>query len=135
MCSKIIWTDFPFAVFLLLNIYTLCNVQISGSQRLLTKDDEFKLLNNVGIKWRFYARALGFSDGQIDIISHDYDREGLQEKVRFLSHTWPSVFYSLAPPWSRWSRFWARNLSINWDQVHFHCLIKLSSEGLGWSLR
>ncbi|NXB01299.1 RIPK1 kinase, partial [Cnemophilus loriae] len=39
-------------------------------------------------QWKHCARKLGFSDPEIDEIDHDYERDGLKEKVYQMLHKW-----------------------------------------------
>ncbi|XP_044524144.1 receptor-interacting serine/threonine-protein kinase 1 [Gracilinanus agilis] len=43
---------------------------------------------NLGRNWKKCARSLGFTESQIDEIDHDYDRDGLKEKVFQMLQKW-----------------------------------------------
>ncbi|XP_057411385.1 receptor-interacting serine/threonine-protein kinase 1 [Balaenoptera acutorostrata] len=43
---------------------------------------------NLGKHWKNFARKLGFSQSQIDEIDHDYERDGLKEKVYQMLQKW-----------------------------------------------
>ncbi|XP_007457060.1 PREDICTED: receptor-interacting serine/threonine-protein kinase 1-like, partial [Lipotes vexillifer] len=43
---------------------------------------------NLGKQWKNLARKLGFSQSQIDEIDHDYERDGLKEKVYQMLQKW-----------------------------------------------
>nr|XP_020743257.1 receptor-interacting serine/threonine-protein kinase 1 isoform X1 [Odocoileus virginianus texanus]XP_020743258.1 receptor-interacting serine/threonine-protein kinase 1 isoform X1 [Odocoileus virginianus texanus]XP_020743259.1 receptor-interacting serine/threonine-protein kinase 1 isoform X1 [Odocoileus virginianus texanus]XP_020743260.1 receptor-interacting serine/threonine-protein kinase 1 isoform X1 [Odocoileus virginianus texanus]XP_020743261.1 receptor-interacting serine/threonine-protei len=43
---------------------------------------------NLGKHWKNCARKLGFSESQIDEIDHDYERDGLKEKVYQMLQKW-----------------------------------------------
>ncbi|NWR43141.1 RIPK1 kinase, partial [Regulus satrapa] len=43
---------------------------------------------NLAKQWKHCARKLGFSDPEIDEIDHDYERDGLKEKVYQMLHKW-----------------------------------------------
>uniref|UniRef100_F7FTF3 Receptor-interacting serine/threonine-protein kinase 1 n=1 Tax=Monodelphis domestica TaxID=13616 RepID=F7FTF3_MONDO len=43
---------------------------------------------NLGKNWKKCARRLGFTESQIDEIDHDYDRDGLKEKVFQMLQKW-----------------------------------------------
>ncbi|XP_057554825.1 receptor-interacting serine/threonine-protein kinase 1 isoform X2 [Hippopotamus amphibius kiboko] len=43
---------------------------------------------NLGKHWKKCARKLGFSESQIDEIDHDYERDGLREKVYQMLQKW-----------------------------------------------
>ncbi|XP_027696965.1 receptor-interacting serine/threonine-protein kinase 1 isoform X2 [Vombatus ursinus] len=44
--------------------------------------------DNLGKIWKICARRLGFTESQIDEIDHDYDRDGLKEKVYQMIQKW-----------------------------------------------
>ncbi|OCT76379.1 hypothetical protein XELAEV_18031578mg [Xenopus laevis] len=55
----------------------------------IVKDDHLQLLReNLSKKWKLFARHLGFREPEIDEIDHDYERDGLQEKVHQTLHKW-----------------------------------------------
>ncbi|KAM8966965.1 receptor-interacting serine/threonine-protein kinase 1 [Pelodytes ibericus] len=58
------------------------------STSLLTEKQLQFLRDNVSRKWKLFARKLGFREPEIDEIDHDYDRDGLQEKVHQTLHKW-----------------------------------------------
>lgn len=43
---------------------------------------------NLGRTWKNCARKLGFTESQIDEIDHDYERDGLKEKVYQMLQKW-----------------------------------------------
>lgn len=43
---------------------------------------------NLGRQWKSCARKLGFTESQIDEIDHDYERDGLKEKVYQMLQKW-----------------------------------------------
>lgn len=43
---------------------------------------------NLGRNWKNCARKLGFTESQIDEIDHDYERDGLKEKVYQMLQKW-----------------------------------------------
>ncbi|XP_010621058.1 receptor-interacting serine/threonine-protein kinase 1 isoform X1 [Fukomys damarensis] len=43
---------------------------------------------NLGKQWKNCARKLGFTESQIDEIDHDYERDGLHEKVHQMLQKW-----------------------------------------------
>lgn len=43
---------------------------------------------NMGKQWKNCARKLGFTESQIDEIDHDYERDGLKEKVYQMLQKW-----------------------------------------------
>ncbi|ETE61238.1 Receptor-interacting serine/threonine-protein kinase 1, partial [Ophiophagus hannah] len=43
---------------------------------------------NLAKKWKHCARKLGFSDPELDEIDHDYERDGLKEKVYQMFQRW-----------------------------------------------
>lgn len=43
---------------------------------------------NLGRSWKSCARKLGFTESQIDEIDHDYERDGLKEKVYQMLQKW-----------------------------------------------
>lgn len=53
------------------------------SQRAMTRNDIDLVAVSIGNSWKRMARNMGLSDGNIDAINHDYDRDGLYEKVGF----------------------------------------------------
>nr|UBK05792.1 RIPK1 [Ochotona collaris] len=44
--------------------------------------------DNLGKHWKTCARKLGFTESQIDEIDHDYERDGLKEKVYQMLQKW-----------------------------------------------
>ena len=46
------------------------------------------LRDNIGAKWKQCARRLGLSDVELEEIDHDYDRDGLSEKVYQMLGRW-----------------------------------------------
>ncbi|KAJ7338486.1 hypothetical protein JRQ81_012378 [Phrynocephalus forsythii] len=43
---------------------------------------------NLGKHWKHFARKLGFQDPELDEIDHDYERDGLREKVYQMLQKW-----------------------------------------------
>lgn len=43
---------------------------------------------NLGKNWKICARKLGLTESQIDEIDHDYERDGLKEKVYQMLQKW-----------------------------------------------
>ena len=61
------------------------SLHYTGSQRIITCVDKYKVVNNVrSTYWRHLARHMNLSEVQIDRIDYDYEKHGLYEKVRFL---------------------------------------------------
>ncbi|KAE8597757.1 hypothetical protein XENTR_v10016594 [Xenopus tropicalis] len=55
----------------------------------IVNDNHLQLLReNLSKKWKLFARHLGFREPEIDEIDHDYERDGLQEKVHQTLHKW-----------------------------------------------
>ncbi|OCT74451.1 receptor-interacting serine/threonine-protein kinase 1 [Xenopus laevis] len=55
----------------------------------IVRDNQLQLLReNLSKKWKQFARNLGFREPEIDEIDHDYQRDGLQEKVHQTLHKW-----------------------------------------------
>ena len=48
----------------------------------MTRADMYIVIEKVGKKWKWMAREM-ISDGQIESIDYDYEKDGLNEKVRF----------------------------------------------------
>ncbi|XP_053570643.1 receptor-interacting serine/threonine-protein kinase 1 isoform X2 [Bombina bombina] len=46
------------------------------------------LRDNLSIKWKTFVRLLGFRDPEIEEIDHDFERDGLREKVYQALHKW-----------------------------------------------
>lgn len=44
--------------------------------------------DNLGRTWKHCARKLGFTQSQIEEIDHDYERDGLKEKVYQMLQKW-----------------------------------------------
>ncbi|XP_077348237.1 receptor-interacting serine/threonine-protein kinase 1 [Lithobates pipiens] len=52
-------------------------------------DYQLQLLrDNLSRKWKEFARKVGFRQPEIDEIDHDYERDGLKEKVFQMLHKW-----------------------------------------------
>ncbi|XP_061549171.1 receptor-interacting serine/threonine-protein kinase 1 [Phycodurus eques] len=56
--------------------------------RAVTEEHLDVLRENIGAKWKFYARRLGLSDVEIDTIEHDFFLDGLPEKVHQMLQHW-----------------------------------------------
>uniref|UniRef100_A0A3B1IYN7 Receptor (TNFRSF)-interacting serine-threonine kinase 1, like n=1 Tax=Astyanax mexicanus TaxID=7994 RepID=A0A3B1IYN7_ASTMX len=54
----------------------------------VTKDQLDLVQENVGLKWKACARRLDLTQMEIDEIEHDYDRDGLSEKVHQMLERW-----------------------------------------------
>ncbi|XP_067308292.1 receptor-interacting serine/threonine-protein kinase 1 [Pseudorasbora parva] len=54
----------------------------------VTEDHLDLVRQNVGGKWKQVARKLGLTDIDVDTIEHDYDRDGLAEKVHQTLERW-----------------------------------------------
>lgn len=53
------------------------------------KEHQLQLLgDNLSRKWKEFARKVGFRQPEIDEIDHDYERDGLKEKVFQMLHKW-----------------------------------------------
>ncbi|XP_044149523.1 receptor-interacting serine/threonine-protein kinase 1 isoform X2 [Bufo gargarizans] len=59
-----------------------------GSNALLNENQMQLLRENLSRKWKEFARAVGFRQPEIEEIDHDYDRDGLKEKVYQMLHKW-----------------------------------------------
>ncbi|NXO84708.1 RIPK1 kinase, partial [Sitta europaea] len=55
---------------------------------VLTKKHFDLVRENLAKQWKHCARKLGFSDPEIDEIDHDYERDGLKEKVHQMLVKW-----------------------------------------------
>uniref|UniRef100_A0A8C5MF19 Receptor interacting serine/threonine kinase 1 n=1 Tax=Leptobrachium leishanense TaxID=445787 RepID=A0A8C5MF19_9ANUR len=56
--------------------------------KLITEEQLQFLRDNISKKWKYFARKLGFREPDIEQIDHDYERDGLQEKVHQTLHKW-----------------------------------------------
>lgn len=55
----------------------------------LLKEDHLEIVQeNLGRSWKQCARKLGFTETSIDEIDHDYERDGLKEKVYQMLQKW-----------------------------------------------
>ncbi|XP_075069092.1 receptor-interacting serine/threonine-protein kinase 1 [Mixophyes fleayi] len=55
----------------------------------LINENQLQLLRlNLSRKWKEFARNVGFRQPEIDEIDHDYERDGLKEKVYQMLHKW-----------------------------------------------
>lgn len=54
----------------------------------LTDEHLNPIRENLGRQWKNCARKLGFTESQIDEIDHDYERDGLKEKVYQMLQKW-----------------------------------------------
>lgn len=54
----------------------------------LTAEHLNPVRENLGKHWKNCARKLGFTESQIDEIDHDYERDGLKEKVYQMLQKW-----------------------------------------------
>ncbi|XP_075684583.1 receptor-interacting serine/threonine-protein kinase 1 [Rhinoderma darwinii] len=62
--------------------------EVLGSNSLLNDDQMHLLRDNLSRKWKEFARKVGFRQPEIEEIDHDYDRDGLKEKVYQMLHKW-----------------------------------------------
>lgn len=60
----------------------------SDNNTVLTKKQLSLVRENLGKQWKHCARELGFSNSVIEEIDHDYERDGLKEKVHQMLHKW-----------------------------------------------
>ncbi|XP_068959683.1 receptor-interacting serine/threonine-protein kinase 1 isoform X2 [Petaurus breviceps papuanus] len=63
-------------------------LHIFGDTTSLTDKHLDPVRDNLGRIWKKCARRLGFTESQIDEIDHDYDRDGLKEKVYQMIQKW-----------------------------------------------
>ncbi|XP_077415230.1 receptor-interacting serine/threonine-protein kinase 1 [Vanacampus margaritifer] len=56
--------------------------------RAVTEEHLEVLRQSIGAKWKFYARRLGLSDVEIEIIEHDFSLDGLPEMVHQMLQQW-----------------------------------------------
>ncbi|XP_072459783.1 receptor-interacting serine/threonine-protein kinase 1 [Notamacropus eugenii] len=63
-------------------------LHIFGDTTSLTDKHLDPVRDNLGKIWKKCARRLGFTESQIDEIDHDYDRDGLKEKVYQMIQKW-----------------------------------------------
>ncbi|XP_063489066.1 receptor-interacting serine/threonine-protein kinase 1 isoform X5 [Symphalangus syndactylus] len=61
---------------------------IFGNTTSLTDEHLDPIRENLGKHWKNCARKLGFTQSQIDEIDHDYERDGLKEKVYQMLQKW-----------------------------------------------
>ncbi|OXB60551.1 hypothetical protein ASZ78_006135 [Callipepla squamata] len=61
---------------------------IFDSNAVLTEKQLNLVRENLAKQWKHFARRLGFSNSEIDEIDHDYERDGLKEKVYQMVHKW-----------------------------------------------
>eukprot|EP00914_Ancora_sagittata_P012801 GHVO01024682.1.p1 GENE.GHVO01024682.1~~GHVO01024682.1.p1 ORF type:complete len:112 (+),score=12.92 GHVO01024682.1:297-632(+) len=58
-------------------------------QKKLAPDESIKFLSkHVGVKWKELARSLGFGNGELDNIHHDYRADGLREVIFQMLYQW-----------------------------------------------
>ncbi|KAG9479318.1 hypothetical protein GDO78_012795 [Eleutherodactylus coqui] len=68
---------------------TSCHYEeLLTSSALLNEAQMHLLRSNLSRKWKEFARAVGFCQPEIEEIDHDYDRDGLKEKVYQMLHKW-----------------------------------------------
>lgn len=60
----------------------------SDNNTVLTDNHLNLVRENLARQWKHCARKLGFSDPEIDEIDHDYERDGLKEKVYQMLLKW-----------------------------------------------
>lgn len=46
------------------------------------------LRENIGARWKCCARQLGLTETEVETIDHDYNRDGLKEKVYQMLEKW-----------------------------------------------
>ncbi|KAM5268985.1 receptor-interacting serine/threonine-protein kinase 1 isoform 1-T4 [Hipposideros larvatus] len=63
-------------------------LDIFGNTTSLTDKHLDPVRDNLGKSWKSCARKLGFTESQIDEIDHDYERDGLKEKVYQMLQKW-----------------------------------------------
>nr|KAF6507666.1 receptor interacting serine/threonine kinase 1 [Rousettus aegyptiacus] len=63
-------------------------LDIFGNTTSLTDKHLDPVRENLGRSWKRCARKLGISESQIDEIDHDYERDGLKEKVYQMLQKW-----------------------------------------------
>ncbi|NXP02880.1 RIPK1 kinase, partial [Thinocorus orbignyianus] len=61
---------------------------IFDNTTVLTEKHLSLVRDKLAKQWKHCARKLGFSDPEIDEIDHDYERDGLKEKVHQMLHKW-----------------------------------------------
>uniref|UniRef100_A0A674JDE6 Receptor interacting serine/threonine kinase 1 n=1 Tax=Terrapene triunguis TaxID=2587831 RepID=A0A674JDE6_9SAUR len=64
------------------------NMGIFDSTSILSEKQLNLVRENLAKQWKHCARKLGFSEPQIDEIDHDYERDGLKEKVYQMLQKW-----------------------------------------------
>ncbi|KAM7177099.1 receptor-interacting serine/threonine-protein kinase 1 isoform 1-T4 [Macrochelys suwanniensis] len=64
------------------------NTGIFDSTSILSEKHLNLVRENLAKHWKHCARKLGFSEPQIDEIDHDYERDGLKEKVYQMLQKW-----------------------------------------------
>ncbi|XP_067418705.1 receptor-interacting serine/threonine-protein kinase 1 isoform X2 [Emydura macquarii macquarii] len=64
------------------------NMGIFDSTALLSEKHLNLVRENLAKQWKHCARKLGFSEPEIDEIDHDYERDGLKEKVYQMLQRW-----------------------------------------------
>lgn len=66
--------------------YTL--LLFADNTTVLTQKHLNLVRENLAKQWKHCARKLGFGDPEIDEIDHDYERDGLKEKVYQMLLKW-----------------------------------------------
>ncbi|XP_031445154.1 receptor-interacting serine/threonine-protein kinase 1 isoform X1 [Phasianus colchicus] len=61
---------------------------IFDNNTVLTEKQLNLVREKLAKQWKHCARKLGFSNSEIDEIDHDYERDGLKEKVYQMLHKW-----------------------------------------------
>ncbi|NWH80629.1 RIPK1 kinase, partial [Piaya cayana] len=61
---------------------------IFDNTTVLTDKHKNIVRENLAKQWKHCARKLGFCDPEIDEIDHDYEKDGLKEKVYQMLHKW-----------------------------------------------
>ncbi|XP_030408168.1 receptor-interacting serine/threonine-protein kinase 1 isoform X2 [Gopherus evgoodei] len=64
------------------------NMGIFDNTSILSEKQLNLVRENLAKQWKHCARKLGFSEPQIDEIDHDYERDGLKEKVYQMLQKW-----------------------------------------------
>ncbi|XP_069814190.1 receptor-interacting serine/threonine-protein kinase 1 isoform X2 [Dendropsophus ebraccatus] len=62
--------------------------EVLDSSALVNENQMHLLRENLSRKWKEFARMVGFRQPEIEEIDHDYDRDGLKEKVYQMLHKW-----------------------------------------------
>lgn len=66
--------------------YTL--LSFADSTTILSEEHLNLVRENLAKQWKDCARRLGFTNPDIEVIDHDYERDGLKEKVYQMLQNW-----------------------------------------------